>query len=371
MVDNQVAETGEVPLLAPTNKGYGFVGQTFKNAANAGATPIWDAFWFVTPWESYQRYGDLRALEVTFPLMQNYLDRWVPRWTGKDGDRFDHTLTSGLGDWLPATGEDAPEGAPTRFKVPTLIAPSTTAYYAYITKIAADCARALGKRAEAAHFDEVFGRIKADFNARWWDGEAGFYREDPKQEFAQTLQVLPLAFDLVPAERRASLQAKLVDNVMKTRSGHGMVGIAGSRSILMVLSDAAEEGVPGAVDAAYAIASQTTYPSYGYWAGLGWTSLGESWEKSSRTRSHHMFGAVAQWFYENLAGIKPLEPGTGGSRSGRRSLRTWTAPRRRTTTCVGRIASSWRKSATTLTLDVTVPPTATGVVYVPAEERPR
>ncbi len=366
MVDNQVAATGEVSLLAPTNEGYGYVGQTFKPATDAGATPIWDAFWFVLPWESYMRYGDLRTLQVAYPLMKKYLDQWLPQWTGKDGDNYRYTLTSGLGDWDPPTGADAPEGASTRVHVPPVVAPATTAYYAYLAKIAADSARALGKTGDAAHFDLIFADIRRDFNARWWDAGVGYYREGPDQIFLQSMQALPLAFDLVPAEKRADLEAKLVDDIMKTRARHEEVGIAGARWILPALSQADAEGVAGAADAAYAVASQTTYPSYGYWISLGWTSLGESWEKTSRTRSHHMFGPVTQWFYENLAGIRPLEPGykqiafaptvpagLDHAEASYESVR-------------GRIVSSWRREGSTLTLDVTVPPNAGGIVYVPA-----
>jgi len=52
-------------------------------------------------WESYRRHGDREALERTYPLMRRYLDGWVPRWTARDGDGFAHTLTAGLGDWVP------------------------------------------------------------------------------------------------------------------------------------------------------------------------------------------------------------------------------------------------------------------------------
>ncbi len=366
MVDNQVAATGEVSVLAPTNKGYGYVGQTFKPAANGGATPIWDAFWFVLPWESYMRYGDIRTLHIAYPLMQKYLDEWIPRWTDKDGDNYRYTLTSGLGDWDPPTGADAAEGAPARVHIPPVVAPATTAYYAYLAKIAADSARALGRTADAAHFDQVFADIRRDLNARWWDAGVGYYREGSDQIFLQTMQVLPLAFDLVPEDKRADLEAKLVDDIMETRAGHEEVGIAGARWILPVLSQADAEGVAGAADAAYAVASQTTYPSYGYWVSLGWTSLGESWEKSSRTRSHHMFGPVTQWFYENLAGIRPLEPGykqiafSPTIPAGLdHAAATYDSVR-------GRIASSWRREGSTLTLEVIVPPNATGQVYVPA-----
>ena len=48
-----------MPLLSPSNRNYGYVGKpAFKPADCCGATPAWDAFWFVLPWESYQRYGD-------------------------------------------------------------------------------------------------------------------------------------------------------------------------------------------------------------------------------------------------------------------------------------------------------------------------
>ena len=125
-------EQGELSLLAPSNENYGYLGKPyFKPTDCCGATPAWDAFWFVIPWESWMRYGDRRALEKTYPAMQKYLDEWIPRWTNKDGDAYAYTLTSGLGDWVP------PEG------VPTINALTSTAYYAYLTRIAADTARVL------------------------------------------------------------------------------------------------------------------------------------------------------------------------------------------------------------------------------------
>ena len=163
LVENQ-EPSGELTLLAPTNNGYGHVGQTFKSATNAGATPIWDSYWFTIPWESYLRYGDSRGLAKTYPSMKKYLDAWIPQWTGKDGDAYNWTLTSGLGDWDPPTGADAPasyaQGEKTRLNMNagnayTIIAPASTAYVAYEAKIAADTARALGNNADAAHFDAV------------------------------------------------------------------------------------------------------------------------------------------------------------------------------------------------------------------------
>ena len=121
--------------------------------------------------------------------------------------------------------------------------------------------------------------------------------------FAQTAQILPLAFGLVPEAQRRPLLLRLVDDITNARGGHEYVGVLGARYILPVLLQG------GDADVALRIATQTDYPSYGYWLSLGWTSLGEFWEDTSRSRSHHFFGSIVQSFYEDLAGIRPLEPG--------------------------------------------------------------
>jgi alpha-L-rhamnosidase len=80
-----------------------------------------------------------------------------------------------------------------------------------------------------------------------------------------------------------------------------------------------------------------------------------------------MFGSVVQWFYESVAGIRAIAPGyeriefrpamPAGLDSAAASI----------TTVRGVVATRWRRSeASGLELDVTVPPTATGRVYVPA-----
>jgi len=349
MLDAQTPQ-GEVSLLSPSNRNFGYVGKpAFKPTDCCGATPAWDSFWFVIPWESWMRYGDRRALEKTYPAMQKYLDEWVPRWTNKDGDQFPYTLTSGLGDWVP------PEG------VPTINALTSTAYYAYLTRIAADTARSLGKSHDAEHYDELFSKIRGDFNSRFL-GPNGFYREKDSDPFVQSAQIFALAFDLVPAERRATVANRLADDIMKNRNGHAWVGVLGARWILPVLT------ATGHNDVAYTIATQTTEPSWGYWIEVAkFTALGEQWPANTRSRNHHFFGAIVQWFYEDLAGIRALEPGfreiefkpqipTSGLESVSASYNSVRGP----------IAVRWKQTAKELELDVTVPANSSGRVFVPA-----
>jgi alpha-L-rhamnosidase len=349
MVDAQT-QAGELSLLAPSNRNYGYVGKPFfKPPECCGATPAWDAFWFVIPWEAYQRYGDRRALERTYPAMRTYLEEWVPRWTEKDGDAFAHTLTAGLGDWLPPKD------------VPTVNAIASTAYYARFAWIAAGVARVLGRAAEAARYDGLFDRIRADFNARF-RGADGVYREKPDEAYTQTAQVLALAFDLVPEEQRTAVAARLANDIATRRGGNAYVGVLGARHVLPVLT------ATGHGDVALAAATQTDEPSWGYWTDvLGFTSLGEDWTAGTRSRNHHMFGAIVQWLYEDYAGLRPLTPGyglvefrPGGSAADAGPVAASYESVR------GTVATRWRHTEAGFELDVTVPPTATGVVYVPA-----
>jgi alpha-L-rhamnosidase len=367
MVDAQTRH-GELSLLAPTKQHYGYVGKpAFKPPVCCGATPTWDAFWFVIPWESYVRYGDRGGLEKTYPAMRLYLDEWIPRWTSRDGDGYAHTLTAGLGDWT------APAG------VPTINRLANTAYYAHLTRIAADVARVLGNSGDAARFDELFDRIRTDFNAAFL-GPDGVYREPvipgapdpsaggppaskgPVREYVHTAQILPLAFGLVPDDLRARVAARLADDIMTRSGGNAYVGILGARYVLPVLT------ATGHHDVAFAVATQTDEPSWGYWTDVaGFTSLGEHWPADTRSRNHHMYGSIGQWLYEDLAGMRPLDPGyariefrpevpsTGvdSVSASHESVR-------------GTVAIAWRRTPSAIDIDVTVPANATGIVYVPA-----
>jgi alpha-L-rhamnosidase len=351
MIDSQ-SDQGEVPLLSPSNQNYGYVGKpAFKPTDCCGATPAWDAFWFIIPWESYQRYGDVRALEKTYPAMENYLDNWIPKWTNKDGDSFAYTLTSGLGDWVP------PEG------VPTINALVSTAYYAHLTQITANAARVLGKSQDAARYDELFNKIRTDFNARFLSSES-LYRERDSDPFVETAQILPLAFGLVPDEKRVTVAARLADDIMKNRGGHAYVGVIGARYVLPVLT------ATGHHDVAFTVATQTSEPGWGYWIeGAKFTALGESWPADTRSRNHHFFGAIVQWFYEDLAGIRPLEPGFKRIEfkpeippSGlNRVSASYESVR-------GTVASSWQRTASGFEIDITIPPNATARVYLPGPD---
>ena len=350
MLDAQT-EQGEVPLLAPSNQNYGYVGKpAFKPVDCCGATPAWDAFWFVIPWESYTRYGNRAALEATYPAMQKYLDLWIPRWTGKDGDAYAQTLTAGLGDWVPPAGRAHDQ----RARVDRLL------------------------RAPRAH--------RGGRRARSRQGGGRVTLRPPLREHPGRLQrAVPLGRRRLSREGHRPLRADGADPAAGVRPrarrpARGGRGPARGRHHegprrprLRRASSARATSCPcspqtGHHDVAYAVATQTTEPSWGYWTDVaGFTALGEHWPATTRSRNHHFFGAIVQWLYEDLAGMRPLAPGYARiefkpeiPRAGLdRVSASYESVR-------GTVATSWRRTATGLELDVTVPANATGRVYVPA-----
>ena len=396
-------DDGQVGLLIPGAQGYGYCSPSstdptvsyvpcgtspslnvFKSTGN-GATPIWDAYLMVLPWENYNRYDDLTGAKTAYPSMIRYLDNWIQGgkpysqgpggWFVRDGSE-DWTLSTHLGDWAFVTGADGNAAEGTNLNVGGLQAASGTAFTAYIVKLTADMARLLAEDtgddsylADAARYDELFENIRADFNKRWWDEERGFYAENPTQELRQGFQAWAIGFGLVEEGNREALMEKLARDVAVTRSGHMMIGFVGMRWMWPVLTEAAHLGVPHAKDALFAVAQQTTYPSYGYHIGLGYTGVGEYWEASTRTRNHQFQGSIGQWFYEELAGIKQAAPGFKeitvrpliGSEYGVDEVAATHE------SLHGLIKSSWKDSEDELVMDVTIPANTTARVHVPAE----
>ena len=66
------------------------------------------------------------------------------------------------------------------------------------------------------------------------------------------------------------------------------------------------------------IATQMTYPGWGYMLKQGATTVWERWEwetgKEMNSHDHPMHGAISAWFFNTLAGIRPLQTYPGFKR---------------------------------------------------------
>jgi len=125
----------------------------------------------------------------------------------------------------------------------------------------------------------------------------------------------------------------------------------------------------GRVDLAYAIATQTGFPSWGHWIEQGATTLWETWN-GNYSRIHHMFSDISAWFYKGLAGIRPDLSAPGLKNivfqpnpvADLRSVRAWH------NSMYGRIACNWTVNDDRFILDVAVPPNCTASVSLPTSD---
>ena len=237
-----------------------------------------------------------------------------------------------------------------------------TAYLYHDALLMARYATLLGKAQDAQHFTTLAEQLKAAFNGKFFHAETGQYDNG-----SQTSCVLPLAFGLVPDGQRERVFNHLVSKIMTESKGHIGTGLIGGQWLMRVLT------AGGRADLAYTIASQKTYPSWGYMVEKGATTIWELWngdtaDPAMNSGNHVMLvGDLGIWLYENLAGIKsdPEQPGfkhiimrpepVGDLQFLKASHRS----------PYGLIASDWQKQDGAFRWKITIPPNTTATVYVP------
>src|ERR1017187_8288352 len=196
------------------------------------------------------------------------------------------------GDWCvpPEEATLIHSKDPARQTDKTLLA---TSYFYYDLRLMEKYARLLGKTDDAARWGKLAEDFKTAFNKKFLDREKGQYSNG-----TQTSCVLPLAFGLVPEDMKSKIFAHLVDKIENETHGHIGTGLIGGQYLNRVLSD------NGRADLRYTIASQKDYPSWGYMAEQGATTIWELWngntaDPTMNSGNHVMLiGDLVVWFYE-------------------------------------------------------------------------
>ncbi|GAA1776599.1 family 78 glycoside hydrolase catalytic domain [Streptomonospora arabica] len=332
--------SGELPTIVPT-PGWSYEGSPGWPAVQ-GPTPAWDMALFVLSRNLYETEGDVGVLERHYDGMQRYFS-WLE--SRRDADDL---YPVGLGDWV-APGGNPPEG-------PVL---SSTAHAYRMASLLADTAKILGDGEQASAYRKRADKIRDAFNTAFLDKEAGLYRTPGVGEYRQTSNILPLAFGLVPKKQVDSVVGNLVADI-RERGDRLDTGVVGTRYLLPVLTQ------HGEIDVAYAVATQTKEPSWGYWIELGRTSLQEHWNADTRSLNHHFFGSIGHWMFADLAGITASRPGYATARIKPHIPSGLNHAEAGTQTVRGKVASSWRRDGEGgLRLKAVVPPNAEGEIHVP------
>ena len=345
IADSQTEE-GSVPNVAPA----------FWPMYSDNVT--WPSAYLIIPGHLYEQYGDKRVLERHFDrlaLWMDYMSRFL-----EDGIMPRDTY----GDWCvpPESPELIHSKDPARKTNGTLLG---TTYFYNNLQLMAHYADILDRPADAARFRKLAATIKDAFNKRFFDADKAQYDNG-----TQTSCVLPLSFGMVPESHRQAVFDRLVDNIMNVTGGHLATGLIGGQWLMRALSD------NGRPDVAYTIATQKAYPSWGYMAEKGATTIWELWNGDTanpamNSRNHLMLvGDLGIWFYEYLAGIQ-----ADGAKPGFKHIIMKPVPveglsfaRASHESLYGTISSDWEIEGDQFVWNVQVPPNTTATVYVPTSK---
>lgn len=263
--DEQQAN-GVLPSIVPTG-GWGY---------EWGNGPDWTSTIAIIPWNIYLFYGDTSLLSKCYENIKRYVDHIT--------DISEGSLTTwGLGDWVPVSTKP-----PVEF--------TSSIYYFVDATILSNAAKLLGKNTDHVKYAALANQIKNAFNAKYLDVAKGIYGKGLQTELS-----MPLYWRLVSDTLIKKVAANLAARV-HVDGDHINVGLLGTKSILNALSE------NGYADLAYQLASQKTYPSWGWWIMNGATTLYENWNIDAQADvsfNHIMFGEIGAWLYKSPGGIKP------------------------------------------------------------------
>jgi alpha-L-rhamnosidase len=331
--DGQRAD-GQFPMVAPVK------------VAGPDGGPAWADAGIICPWTLYAIYGDTRILEQHYDAMARFIDFCKKRCTP---ELLPPAKYHCFGDWLSIQA-DTPKDV------------IFMAYFANCTRLMAQTAAVLGRRADEGRFRVLLAQLKTAFNKAYVAPD-GRIKGD-----TQTCYVLALVNDLVEGAQAQAAAKYLVENI-ESRGGHLSTGFIGTKDLMLALAQI------GRNDIACRLIHNATFPSWGFSIRHGATSIWERWngwtpeegfgDPGMNSFAHYSFGAVYQWMVENLGGIRATEPAYRHILIAPTLDEQLTYAATSVETIRGRISTSWKKDRGHLTLNVTIPPNTTAIVRIP------
>ncbi|ATG53575.1 alpha-L-rhamnosidase [Brachybacterium ginsengisoli] len=304
----------------------------------------------------WNAYGDLDRLRQHYPGMVLHLES-VERALSPSG-LWDTGFQ--FGDWLDP---DAPPEAAADAKADKAVV--ATACLVRSARFAAETARLLGEEAGAARWQELADRTLAAFT------EAYVHEDGTITSDCTTVYSLAIAFDLLEETTRERAGERL--SALVQEAGYRVsTGFAGTPFITWALSET------GHVEDAYRLLLEEGCPSWLYPVSMGATTIWERWDSmlpdgsinpgEMTSFNHYALGAVADWIYQVVLGIRPAEPGY------RRILIQPTPgpgidwAKGAYDSAAGRIEVSWEVTAGGLHGTATIPEGAEAEIVLPGEE---
>jgi len=340
---------GGLPVVAPS-----------ANAFPLYTDPSWSGTLILDTWQLYQDYGDLQMVKDNYNAMSRWMDLMATTIasTANVYKGFSFSDWAAPGTELAGTLLLPPEAG----TIPNGLVPVVTAngdLYLEARRLA-EMASILGYPADAAKYHGLADQIKTALNGTFFDPTANVYHTAVNAGYRQTSNLVPLTYGLVPADHEQAVYANLVADI-HARGDHLNTGSIGTKQLLPLLSD------HGDIDLAYKIATQTTYPSWGYWLTRGATTSWETWShtQADQSEDHAFLGTFEDWLYQYLGGIKPAAPGYAKVRIKPFTPTGLDFASARITTPRGEVSSSWWRVRSGIRLEIEIPEDTPAEICIP------
>lgn len=316
----------------------------------------------------YRQYGNSQPIIDSYP----YLKRWLHH-LFEEYEQDGIITKDKYGDWCvpPEKPELIHSQDPARQTDGQLI---STAYTIHILDLMKQFAEMQGLTVDAQQWKDKRTSMAAAFNKHFLTVKRGtsirpghvlypdsiFYGNN-----TATANLLPLAFGLVPDDCKEEVVKNVVTNIITTGNGHVTCGVIGISWLLRGLSD------HGFADVAYLLATNSSYPSWGYMAEHGATTIWELWNGDTanpamNSGNHVMLlGDLLTWCYQYLAGIRSNDAYKHLVLKPSFEIQDCEWVNASYMTPYGEVGSSWKKDLQHLQWTVTVPPNTTADVCLP------
>ncbi|AZS45155.1 hypothetical protein BWL13_02754 [Microbacterium oleivorans] len=342
LLETEHAPDGAVPFVIPAILKYANFPADMMSGWS-GPTAVWGDAAVWVPQALWCAYGDLDRLAAHYPAMVLHLSSVEPliseRGLWEHGNQF--------GDWLDP---DAPPEDPAAAKADPAVVATACLYRS--ASFAADAAAALGKESDAARWRALADRTRTAF-IRHYVTEAGIVASD-----CATVYALAIAFDVLTGDVRR-LAADRLAQIVRDSGYRVTTGFAGTPYVTWALSET------GHLDEAYRLLLERECPSWLYPITMGATTVWERWDSmlpdgsinpgGMTSFNHYALGAVVDWVYQVVGGLRPAAPGYERIRIEPRPGPGIEWAETSLETRQGYVSVAWRVEAGELTLDVALP----------------
>jgi alpha-L-rhamnosidase len=305
----------------------------------------------------YSRFGD------TEPIHQHYsaLKKWLVHIK-------DSYMKNGIigrdtyGDWCmpPESLELIHSNDPKRITDGPLL---STPFYCYLCGKMAKFAEVMELPDDVAYFNEEIENATVAFNQKYFNYTHCYYGNN-----TVTANILPLCFGMAPKDLQKQVFNSIVEKTENECDGHVSTGVVGIQQLMRGLTEF------GRGDLALKIASNDTYPSWGYMVRNGATTIWELWngntaDPAMNSGNHVMLlGDLIIWEYEYLGGIR-----VDYSATSHLILKPYPIEGLDFVNCSyhavsGLIESNWKRHKDHFEWDIVIPANTTAEVWIPTAD---